>query len=202
MIKLGVTGNIGSGKTTVTKLFDIEKTFIFNADKEAKKHLKKHSVLQKKIINIFGNEIVTGADLDFQKLANVAFKNKKNQEILNGIIWPEVSLLIEHSLRAAEKENLKYFVVDAALLFEANFNHFFDYIILVTADEKIRLDRALKRKTIDLSQIKKRMLLQLSDKQKINTSDFVIYNNKNKNDLKKEFQIILKKIISDIFFFY
>lgn len=195
MIKIGVTGNIGSGKTTLTKLFDSQKTFIFNADKEAKKHLKKHSVLQKKIINIFGNEIVTGADLDFQKLANIAFKNKKNQEILNGIIWPEVSLLIEYSLREAEKENFKYFVVDAALLFEANFNHFFDYIILVTADEKIRLDRALKRKTIDLSQIKKRMNLQLSDKQKINTSDFVIYNNKNKNDLKKEFQIILKKII-------
>jgi len=195
MIKIGVTGNIGSGKTTLTKLFDSQKTFIFNADKEAKKHLKKHSVLQKKIINIFGNEIVTGTDLDFQKLANVAFKNKKNQEILNGIIWPEVSLLIEYSLREAEKENFKYFVVDAALLFEANFNHFFDYIILVTADEKIRLDRALKRKTIDLSQIKKRMNLQLSDKQKINTSDFVIYNNKNKNDLKKEFQMILKKII-------
>ena len=195
MIKIGVTGNIGSGKTTLTKLFDSQKTFIFNADKEAKKHLKKHSVLQKKIINIFGNEIVTGTDLDFQKLANIAFKNKKNQEILNGIIWPEVSLLIEYSLREAEKENFKYFVVDAALLFEANFNHFFDYIILVTADEKIRLDRALKRKTIDLSQIKKRMNLQLSDKQKINTSDFVIYNNKNKNDLKKEFQIILKKII-------
>ena len=195
MIKIGVTGNIGSGKTTLTKLFDSQKTFIFNADKEAKKHLKKHSVLQKKIINIFGNEIVTSTDLDFQKLANVVFKNKKNQKILNGIIWPEVSLLIEYSLREAEKENFKYFVVDAALLFEANFNHFFDYIILVTADEKIRLDRALKRKTINLSQIKKRMLLQLSDKQKINTSDFVIYNNKNKNDLKKEFQIILKKII-------
>ena len=195
MIKLGVTGNIGSGKTTLTKLFDIEKTFIFNADKEAKKHLKKHSVLQKKIINIFGNEIVTGTDLDFQKLANIAFKNKKNQEILNGIIWPEVALLIENSLKEAEKENFKYFVVDAALLFEANFNHFFDYIILVTADEKIRLDRALKRKTINLSQIKNRMILQLSDKQKINTSDFVIYNNKNKHDLKKEFQTILKKII-------
>ena len=195
MIKIGVTGNIGSGKTTLTKLFNRKGTFIFNADKEAKKHLKKHSVLQKKIINIFGNEIITGTDLDFQKLAQVAFKNKKNQEILNGIIWPEISLLIEYSLREAEKENFKYFVVDAALLFEANFNHFFDYIILVTAEENIRLNRALKRQTIDLSQIKKRMALQMSDKEKIKASDFVIYNNDNKENLKKEFQKILKKII-------
>ena len=195
MIKIGVTGNIGSVKTTLTKLFDKQKSFIFNADKEAKKHLKKHSVLQRKIINIFGNEILTATDLDFQKLANVAFKNQKNQKILNGIIWPEVSLLIEYSLREAEKENFKYFVVDAALLFEANFNHFFDHIILVTADEKIRLNRALKRKTIDLSQIKKRMALQLSDQEKINTSDFVIYNNTNKDDLKRNFQLIIKKLI-------
>ena len=195
MIKIGITGNIGSGKTTLTKLFDTKKTFIFNADKEAKKHLKNHSVLQKKIVNIFGTEILTSTDLDFKKLADVAFKNKKNQEILNGIVWPEVSLLIENSLREAEKQNFEYFVVDAALLFEANFNHFFDYIILITADKKIRLNRALKRKNIDLSQIKKRMALQISDKEKIDFSDFVIYNNNNKSDLKKEFQIILKQII-------
>ena len=195
MIKIGVTGNIGSGKTTLTKLFDSNNTFIFNADKEAKIHLKKHSVLQKKIINIFGNQILTSTDLDFKKLAEVAFKNQKNQKILNGLIWPEISLLIQHSLRLAEKEQFKYFVVDAALLFEANFNHFFDYIILVTAHEKIRLDRALNRKTIDLSQIKKRMMLQLTDDEKINTSDFVIYNNKDKSNLKKEFQKVFKKII-------
>ena len=195
MIKIGVTGNIGSGKTTLVKLFDRSKTFIFNADKEAKKHLKKHSVLQKKIINIFGNQIVTGTYLDFKKLAEVAFQNKKNQQILNGIIWPEISLLIECALREAKNESVDYFVVDAALLFEANLNHFFDYVILVTAEKKIRLNRALKRNTLDLSQIKKRMSLQMSDEEKIKSSNFVIYNNGNKEELKKEFQKILKKII-------
>jgi len=195
MIKIGVTGNIGSGKTTLVKLFNRSKTFIFNADKEAKKHLKKHSVLQKKIINIFGNQIITGTDLDFKKLAEVAFENKKNQQILNGIIWPEISLLIECALREAKNESIDYFVVDAALLFEANLNHFFDYIILVTAEKNIRLNRALKRNTLDLSQIKKRMSLQMSDEEKIKSSNFVIYNNGNKEELKKEFQKILKKII-------
>ena len=195
MITIGITGNIGSGKTTLSKLFDSKNTYLFNADKEAKKHLKKHSVLQRKIISIFGNMILTGTELDFKKLAEVAFKNQKNQKILNGIIWPEVSLLIESALRDAKKNKYKYFVVDAALLFEANFNHFFDYIILVTAEKKIRLERALKRNTIDLSQIKKRMTLQMSDKEKIQSSDFIVYNNLSKDDLTKEFEIILKKII-------
>tara|TARA_A100001011_G_scaffold123457_1_gene130330 strand:+ start:7050 stop:7646 length:597 start_codon:yes stop_codon:yes gene_type:complete len=195
MIKIGITGNIGSGKTTLTKYFENQKSYIFNADKEAKNHLSKHSVLQKKIINIFGNEIITSNNLDFKKLAIKAFESKKNQQILNGIVWPEVSMLIENALRQAKIEKYDFFIVDAALLFEANFNHFFDYIILVTADEKKRLDRALKRKNLDLSQIKKRMGLQLSDQKKIKLSDFVIFNDSDKKALKSEYKKILPKLI-------
>ena len=193
MIKIGITGNIGSGKTTFSKLFK-NKTFIFNADKEAKKHLKNHSVLQKKLINVFGKEILTGNNLDFKKLAHISFKNEKNQKILNGIIWPEVAMLIRNKLENMKEKKYKYFIVDAALLFEANFQHFFDYIILVTAEKEIRLKRAIKRKNIDLSQIKKRMALQLSDKEKINQAHFVINNNLDIKNLKKEFQKIIKKL--------
>ena len=81
------------------------------------------------------------------------------------------------------------------MLFEANFNHFFDYIILVTADKNIRLTRAVQRKNINLSQIKKRMALQLSDKEKMKSSNFIIINNNNKNELKIQFEKILKKLI-------
>ena len=192
MIKIGVTGNIGSGKTTLTKYFENYKSYIFNADKEAKNHLRNHSVLQKKIINIFGNQIVTKNNIDFKKLAEIVFESKKNQQILNGIVWPEISMLIENSLRQAENDKYDFFIVDAALLFEANFNHFFDYIILVTADKKIRLNRALKRKNLDLSQIKKRMSLQLSDSEKIKHSNFTIYNNDKKEALQNEFDKIMK----------
>ena len=195
MIKIGVTGNIGSGKTTFTKFFDIKKSFIFNADKEAKKHLKKHSVLQKKLVNVFGNEILTGNNLDFRKLAHVSFENEKNQKILNGIIWPEVGVLIRSSLENAEKEKYQYFIVDAALLFEANFQHFFDYTILITSEKEIRLKRAIKRRNLDLSQIKKRMALQLSDKEKIKNVHFVITNNLDTQNLKKQFNKVFKKLI-------
>ena len=195
MIKIGVTGNIGSGKTTLTNFFDNKKSYIFNADKEAKNHLSKHSVLQKKIINIFGNQIVTNNNLDFKKLAQIAFENKNNQKILNGIVWPEVSVLIDKALKEAQIKKYDFFIVDAALLFEANFNHFFDFIILVTAEKKIRLNRALKRNNLDLSQIKKRMNLQLSDQKKIKLSDFVICNNKDKKNLEVEFNKVLNEII-------
>ena len=194
MIKIGVTGNIGSGKTTFSNLFK-KKAFIFNADKEAKKHLKKHSVLQKKLVNVFGKEILRGTDLDFKKLAHISFKNEINQKILNGIIWPEVGILITHALASAEKEKYQYFIVDAALLFEANFQHLFDYIILVTAEKDIRLKRAIKRRNIDLSQIKKRMALQLSDKEKIKNAHFVINNNLDTKNLKKQFNQVFKKLI-------
>ena len=167
MIKIGITGNIASGKTTVSNFFKNKNAFIFNADKEAKKHIKNHSALQKKIISIFGQKIVLGNSIDFKKLSEIAFINKKNQNILNGLVWPEVSILIDNAFKKSLQKKYEYFIVDAALLFEANFEHFFDYIILVTANKNKRIERAIKRNTIDLSQIKKRMHLQIPDKDKI-----------------------------------
>ena len=194
MIKIGITGNIASGKTTVSNFFKNKNAFIFNADKEAKKHIKNHSALQKKIISIFGQKIVLGNSIDLKKLSEIAFINKKNQNILNGLVWPEVSMLIDNAFKKSLQKKYEYFIVDAALLFEANFQHFFDYIILVTADKELRISRAIKRKTIDLYQIKKRMDLQMLDNEKISMSYFVI-NNNNINTLKISFNEILKKII-------
>ena len=194
MIKIGITGNIASGKTTVSNFFKNKNAFIFNADKEAKSHIKNHSSLQKKIVSTFGYNIVLGNSIDFKKLSEIAFVNKKNQNILNGLIWPEVSILIDNAYKNALKNKYKYFVVDAALLFEANFQHFFDYIILVIANKELRIKRAIERKTIDLYQIKKRMALQMPDNKKISLCDFVIKNN-NMDRLKISFNEIFKKII-------
>ena len=195
MIKIGVTGNIASGKSTFTSFFDQKNSFIFNADKESKKHLKKHSVLQQKLVNSFGKKILTGKNLDFKKLAKISFENKINQKILNGIMWPEVLILIERAFQEVKNKKYKYFVVDAALLFEANYQYFFDYIILVMANKENRLKRAIKRKNIDVIQINKRMKLQMLDKEKINLSDFVIENNSDIKYLKNQFKLIFKKLI-------
>ena len=96
MYKLGITGGIGSGKTTASKYLSLNpRVYAFNADKEAKKCLKKSLSLQHKLINIFGNDITNGGKLVLSKLASIAFKDNINQQLLNGIMWPEILLLID-----------------------------------------------------------------------------------------------------------
>ena len=109
MIKIGITGGIASGKTTATNYLKTKNCYIFNADKESKGHLKKSLSLQKKIISIFGNEVSIDNKINLNLLAKVAFKNEVNHSILNGIMWPEVYLLIN---REYEKINLNsYFII-------------------------------------------------------------------------------------------
>ena len=89
MIKLAITGGIASGKSTAAKYFEDKGAYIFNADKESKKHLKSSLTLQKKIADIFGNEILINNKINFKALADIAFFNKTNNSILNGLMWPE-----------------------------------------------------------------------------------------------------------------
>ena len=96
MYKLGVTGGIGSGKTTVSSLLEEKGAIVFNADKESKIRLKNSISLQHKLINLFGNPVTDKGHLVLSKLAHVAFSSKLNQDLLNGIMWPEIMILIDN----------------------------------------------------------------------------------------------------------
>ena len=185
---IGITGAIGSGKSTAA-IFLKKKVnaYYFDADLEAKNHLMSSAKTQEKIIAAFGREkIMKNDSFNLQLLASVAFKNKFNQRLLNQIIWPEVYLLIKSTIIYAKKNNFKNFIVDAALLIEANFNHLFNYIILITAPEKIRIERALKRNNLSLNQIKKRNMLQWPDEIKQKYANYVIENDKSISNLQKK----------------
>ena len=161
--------------------------YYFDADLEAKNHFMSSAKTQEKIIAAFGRKkIIKNDSFNLQLLASVAFKNKINQKLLNQIIWPEVYLLIKSTIIYAKKNNFKNFIVDAALLIEANFNHLFNYIILITAPEKIRIERALKRNNLSLNQIKKRNMLQWPDEIKQKYANYVIENDKSISNLQKK----------------
>tara|TARA_Y100001970_G_scaffold31323_1_gene38896 strand:+ start:37137 stop:37736 length:600 start_codon:yes stop_codon:yes gene_type:complete len=197
MIKIGITGGIASGKTTASNYCKKDKAYIFNADQKSKAHLKKSLNLQKKIINIFGNKIAPNNKINLELLAVEAFKNKTNIEILNGIMWPEVFLLINQEYNEIKSnKNYKFFIVDAALIFEANYKNFFDKTILITTSEKTRLERAIKRTNINLENIQNRISFQMSDKEKIKLADYVINNNYTINNLYKKIDSIISEIIS------
>ena len=99
MFKLGITGGIGAGKTTASTFFKKIGAKVFNADKEAKKHLKYTKSLQHKIIDAFGESVIENNQLSLKKLAEISFSNKIEQNILNGLMWPEIFVLIENQIK-------------------------------------------------------------------------------------------------------
>ena len=126
MYKLGITGGIGSGKSTAADFFLRKGAVVFDADLEAKHHILKTESLHKLIIHNFGSQITTDDHLDLNKLSDIVFSSFNNQKILNEIVWPEVSLLINNAANKVEGKGIKLFIVDAALLFEAGFTEFFN----------------------------------------------------------------------------
>ena len=197
MYKLAITGGIGSGKTTVSNFINenYDSVYLFNADRESKSHLKKSLSLQHKIINVFGPTVTINNKLNIKKLAEVAFSNTVDQNILNGIMWAEVFILINNKIEECEKNKISLFIVDAAMIFEAKLNNFFDSTLLVTANKEIRLKRAEKRHNISLEQIKNRMSLQLSEKEKEKLADYIIKNNGNLDKLHNNISQFYKKIL-------
>tara|TARA_B100000029_G_scaffold507875_1_gene593506 strand:+ start:1951 stop:2556 length:606 start_codon:yes stop_codon:yes gene_type:complete len=177
MYKLGVTGGIGSGKTTAAKYIKSKfNATLFNADEEAKKHLQSSTPLQNKVINTFGGEVTSESrKLDFRKLAEVAFSTKENQQLLNGLIWPEVRLLVENAMSEVE-DNSDLFIVDAPLIIEANMTAAYDSVLLISAPEDIRFMRALARGTLSMEQIEARAKLQYHDERKRKAADYIIDN--------------------------
>ncbi len=197
MYKLAITGGIGSGKTTVSNYIaeNYDSVYLFNADKESKSHLKKSLSIQHKIINVFGSTVTSNNKLDIKKLAEVAFSNKVDQNILNGIMWAEVFILINNKIEECKKNKVTLFIVDAAMIFEAKLDNFFDSTLLVTADKNTRLKRAEKRHNISLEQIKNRMSLQLSENEKEKLADFIIKNDDDLDSLYDNVKKFYKKIL-------
>ena len=196
MYKLGITGGIGAGKSIAAEYLSSKpKVYVFNADKESKKCLKSSLSLQHRLINVFGSDITEGGRLILSKLANVAFKDKINQQLLNGIMWPEILLLIDKSIEKQSNNNIECFIVDAALIFEGNLDNILDSVLLIKTTNELRKTRAVKRKNISLMEIEQRMNLQMEEREKERLADFVIENNENEQNLFKKLDVFYNKNI-------
>ena len=194
MYKLGITGGIGSGKSTASAFFKKKGAFIFDADSEAKNLFSNNPALTRRIITTFGSEVSTNNWLDLKKLSELVFSSKSLQNSLNKIIWPEVSQVMLNAANNAENDGVKLFIVDAALLFEAGFTEFFNSVLLITAEKSIRYKRILLRKNIPENQIEKRMALQLPEWEKKKLAGTTIENNGTLSELNEELKLFWKSL--------
>jgi len=193
---IGITGGIASGKSTVSSyLKEKYKAYIFDADKEAKALLES-SLVKNKILKAFPKL----KDFSTASIANEVFKNTESQAKINNIIHPMISELILERINK-KKDLFNIFVIDAALIIESGIfkqhQKSGSKLILVIAEEELRLKRALDRSVLDQESITNRMRLQMKDEEKIKYSDYVIKNNLSRSQLYNQIDEIINKITNE-----
>lgn len=176
MIKAGITGGIGSGKTTVCEVFELLGVPVYYADLEAKNMLDNDPAVFQAIIKLFGNNVLQSlGKIDRKKLAAAIFNDKNKLEALNRIVHPAVALHYEQW--CLNNNSAPYTVKEAAILFESGSYRNVDKIITVTAPAGLKIERVMKRDKVSSGEVEKRMAAQLTDEEKMKRSDFVIINN-------------------------
>lgn len=178
MLKIGITGNIGSGKTTICKIFELLGTETYYADEKAKEFLNYQEV-KKKIENIIGSEVFnkTGQIIN-KKLADIVFNDRDALQNLNSIIHPLVEK--DYKQWAGKRKTLPYVLKEAAILFESGFHRNMDKTILVISQTDLMVHRVIKRNNVSEKSVKRRLANQVNQQTKINKADYIIYNDESK----------------------
>lgn len=188
MKKIGITGGIGSGKSTVCKVFELLGIPVYYADIEAKKILDVDAT-KAELIHYFGNSIVNEeGTINRKKMAEIVFNDKAKLEKLNSVIHPAVAKHFENWCKIHTQE--AFILKEAAILFESNAYKQVDITITVVAPTQLKVDRVVRRDNTTREEVLKRIENQMSDEEKIKRSDYIIYND--------EQQLIIPQVIAII----
>jgi dephospho-CoA kinase len=173
MLRIGLTGGIGAGKSLVARLFALLGVPVYDADSSAKKLMVENASLRESIITHFGADSYVDDRLNRSYLAERVFKNPQQLEVLNRLVHP---VAIEEAKKWLAQQKASYAIKEAALLFESGSAEGLDYVIGVTAPETLRIKRVMERDGLTALQVKERMRRQLEETLKIKLCDFILYN--------------------------
>jgi len=191
---VGLTGGIGSGKTTVANYFIALNVPVYIADNEAKALMNRSKVIKRKLIKLFGDEAYVDNTLNKPFIASQIFSNQNLLKKMNAIVHPKVA---KHFSNWVKKQNVPYVISEVAIIFENGSQGKYDYIITVVAPEQTRLNRVIKRDNSSEAKVKAIMNNQWTDQQKTEHSDFVI-NNTDLKDTKLQVENIHSKLLKSI----
>lgn len=174
MLRIGLTGGIGSGKTTVAKVFETLGIPVYYADDNAKYLMNNNAALKASVSRHFGNDIYKNGELDRKYLASIVFNNKEKLELLNSLTHP---ITIRDAEEWMNRQTTPYVIKEAALLFESGAAEQLDCVIGVYAPQHIRVERVMKRDNLPVEEVMKRISRQIDEEMKMKLCDFVITNN-------------------------
>ena len=170
---VGLTGGIGSGKSTVARMFELLNVPVYYADLEAKKLLNESDTIKDGMRQLFGENAYIDNVLNRAYIAEIVFKDKEKLNALNDLIHPKVQ---NHFLKWVAEQRTPYIIQENPLIFEKQQQDVFDKIITVTADKELRIERVMARDSVSKDQVLDRMANQMEDREKIVSADYVIYN--------------------------
>ncbi len=190
-ILVAITGNIGSGKSTFSKFISDFGYPVLYADDISKEILAHDSEVRTEIIKTFGAQSFLGKNINNKFLADQVFSNPKKLKKINSILHPRVRSKIEILSKEYFNSNTIVFV-EAALIFESKIEKMYDFTVLITADNDLRMRRSTKSKKISESEFRKRDSNQLDQDTKKKKADFVFSNNGSKDELKQKAVLLIK----------
>jgi dephospho-CoA kinase len=173
MLKIGITGGIGSGKSTVARIFEVLGIPVYDADTRAKQLMKEDASLKEALMAAFGTDMYTDGRLNRSKLAGLVFNDEAKLAQLNAIVHPAT---IKDAASWMQQQQAPYALKEAALIFESGSQQGLDYVIGVFAPAALRLQRAMQRDGSTKEQVQTRMSKQVSDNIKMRLCDFTIMN--------------------------
>lgn len=191
MIRVGLTGGIGSGKTTVARILENMHYPVYIADSRASRLTGTDPGIRTALTEAFGTGIYKeDRTLDKSRLASIIFNDKAALQKVNGIVHPAV---LKDFKDWAAHQSVSPVFFESAIIFEAHLEKQFDYIICVSASPEVRLERVMKRDKVSAESIKKRMSHQWDDEIKCRKADYIIYTDRDM-DLQGQIQTILQTL--------
>ncbi len=173
VLRIGLTGGIGSGKSIIAEIFKMLGIPVYYADAEAKRIMNEDPELIKQVTDLFGAEAYVNNQLNRPYISSIVFKNKEKLAALNAIVHPAT---ISNSEKWMQLQRTPYAIKEAALIFESGVSQSLDYVIGVTAPAPLRMQRVMSRDGLSEEEIMKRMRNQMDDREKMQLCDFVIVN--------------------------
>jgi dephospho-CoA kinase len=189
--KVAVTGSIGSGKSTFCNFITEAGFTVIKVDDISKKILKEDEDVRKKVIREFGKDSFINKEINKKFLAEKIFSDAINVARINSILHPKVKREVEQLIQEELKKNHLVFV-EAALIYEAEMENMFDYVVLITAVSSVREKRIVTSGKLNNEEFRKRDENQIKDEEKKKRADFVFENNGNTKELKQKANLLIK----------